>query len=271
MPQLHQSDPHILDRRRLWSDHRSLAELLSPGMSVLDVGCGTGAITKGIAEAVGPSGTVVGVDRDRGLIERANAHCALLPNLRFEEGDATHLDYDARFDVVTAARTLQWIADLRTAIRRMARAAKPGGLLVVLDYNHVFNSWEPAPPAEFTAFYSTFLSWRESNHWDNEVANHLPALLEEAGLQEVRSYGQDVTSVRGDADFDEKTALWTEVIDNLGATLLSAHVCDVPLLEAARRSYETWRRTDLLRQVLAMRAIVARVADVRHNSIDPDH
>lgn len=271
MPQLHQSDPHILDRRSLRSDHRSLAELLSPGMSVLDVGCGTGAITKGIAEAVGPSGTVVGVDRDRGLIERANAHCALLPNLRFEEGDATRLEYNAHFDIVAAARTLQWIADLRTAIRRMARAAKPGGLLVVLDYNHVFNSWEPAPPAEFTAFYSTFLSWRESNHWDNEVANHLPALLEEAGLQEVRSYGQDLTSVRGDADFDEKTALWTEVIDNLGATLLSAHVCDVPLLEAARRSYETWRRTDLLRQVLAMRAIVARVADVRHNRIDPDH
>jgi SAM-dependent methyltransferase len=257
--QQHQSDPRILDRRTLWRDHRCLAELLSPGMSVLDVGCGTGAITTGIAEAVGSNGTVVGVDRDRGLIERAKARGASLSNLHFEEADATRLDYNARFDVVTAARTLQWIADLGTAIRQMTRAAKPGGLLVVLDYNHVLNSWEPAPPAAFTAFYSTFLSWRESNGWDNEVANHLPALLEEAGLQEVRSDGQDVTSMKGEADFDEKTALWTEVIDNIGPTLLDAKVCDTSRLDAARRSYEAWRKTDLVRHVLAMKAIVARV------------
>ena len=50
-------------------------------------------------------GIVVGVDRDRGLLERARAHCVSRPNLRFEEADATSLDYDARFDVVTAART----------------------------------------------------------------------------------------------------------------------------------------------------------------------
>ncbi len=257
--QQHQSGPGILDRRTLANDHRCLAGLLSPGMSVLDVGCGTGAITKGIAEAVGPGGTVVGVDRDRGLIERANAHCAFRSNLRFEEGDATRLDYDARFDVVTAARTLQWIADLGTAIGQMTRAARPGGLLVVLDYNHALNRWEPTPPAEFMAFYSAFLSWRESNGWDNEVANHLPRLLEEAGLQEVSTHVQDQTSVKGEADFHEKTALWTEVIDNIGPVLVGAQVCETRLLEAARRSYEAWRETDLLRQILSMNAIVARV------------
>jgi SAM-dependent methyltransferase len=229
-------------------------------MSVLDVGCGTGAITKGIAEAVGPSGTVVGIDRDRALIERAYAHCASLPNLRFEEGEATGLSYEARFDVVTAARTLQWIADLSTAIRQMARAARPGGLLVLLDYNHALNGWEPAPPAEFSAFYSAFLSWRESNGWDNQVADHLPGLLEEAGLQEVRSEIQNETTEKGEPGFQEKSALWTEVIDNLGPTLESAHACDASVLEAARQSYETWRRTDLLRHTLSMRAIVATVA-----------
>src|SRR5262245_15279873 len=133
--QQHQTDPRILDRRTLRSDHRCLSEFLSPGMAVLDVGCGTGASTRGIAEAVAPNGVVVGVDRDRGLIERAQVHCALLPNLRFEEGDATRLGYEGRFDVVTAARTLQWIDDPRAALRRMKLAAKPGGLLVVLDYN----------------------------------------------------------------------------------------------------------------------------------------
>ena len=150
--QQHQSDARVLDRRRLRTDHRILPELLSPGLAVLDVGCGTGAITKDIADTVGPDGIVVGVDRDRGLLERARAHCVSRPNLRFEEADATSLDYDARFDVVTAARTLQWIADPKAALRRMTRAAKPGGLVVVLDYNHAFNAWAPAPPADFARF-----------------------------------------------------------------------------------------------------------------------
>jgi SAM-dependent methyltransferase len=228
-------------------------------MSVLDVGCGTGAITKGIAEAVGPHGLVVGVDRDRGLIERAHAHCASLPNLRFEEADATRLDYYRRFDVVTAARALQWMADPKAALEQMTRAAKRGGLIVVLDYNHALNAWQPAPPPEFAAFYSVFLSWRASNGWDNEMANHCPALFEEVGLQEIRSYVQDETSEKGADDFDDRTTLWIEVIDNLGPTLQTAQVCDAPLLQAARRSYDAWRKTDLLRHTLSMRTIVATV------------
>jgi len=257
--QQHQTDPRILDRRTLWSDHRCLPEFLSPGMSVLDVGCGTGAITRGIAEAIGPGGVVVGVDRDRGLIQRAQVQCASLPNLRFEEGDATHLVYEAQFDVVTAARTLQWIDDPKAALRRMKLAARPGGLLVVLDYNHAFNEWHPGPPPAFAAFYSTFLTWRSVNGWDNELANHCPALFEEVGLEEIRSYVQDDSSVKTDHDFEEKSALWVQVIDNIGPTLQAARVCDAPLLEAARRSYDAWRKSDLLRHTLSMRTTVARV------------
>ena len=258
--QQHQSDSQVLDRRSLWSDHRCLPALLSPGMSVLDVGCGTGAITKGIADVVGPGGVVVGVDRDRGLIERAHVHCASRPHLRFEEGDATSLNYGAEFDVVTAARTLQWIADSRSALRRMMRAAKPGGMLVVLDYNHVLNMWQPEPPAEFAAFYSMCLTWRESNGWDNEMANHCPALLEELGLHEIRTNVQDETSLVTDDDFDVRTALWIEVIDKIGPLLQGAQLCEARFLEAARRSYDEWRQTDLLRQTLSLKTTVARVA-----------
>jgi SAM-dependent methyltransferase len=255
--QQHQSDPAILDRRTLASNHRRLAALLAPGLHVLDVGCGTGAIAKGIAEAVGAGGTVVGVDRDGGLIERARARYAALPNLRFEQGDATQLSFDGRFDIVTAARTLQWIADVPAAIRPMARAAKPGGRLVLLDYDHSRNRWDPAPPAEFAAFYAAFLSWRAANGWDNDMASHLPALLRDAGLDDVRSHDEDEVSVRGEAGFGEETALWGEVIDNLGPALVAARVCDEALLAAARRAYEAWRRTDLVRQTLAMKAVVA--------------
>src|SRR5207302_578018 len=69
--QQHQSDPRILDRRTLHKDHRRLAGVLARGMSVLDVGCGTGAITKGIivpdgsgiSDVTSPGDTRVFADR----------------------------------------------------------------------------------------------------------------------------------------------------------------------------------------------------------------
>jgi SAM-dependent methyltransferase len=258
--QQHRSEPAILDRRTLQGDHRRLAELLRPGLRVLDVGCGTGAITRGIAEAVGADGAVVGVDRDPVLVEHARAGAAAFPNLRFEVGDATTLEYESAFDVVASARTLQWIADTAGAVRRMARALAPGGCLVVLDYNHARNAWTPAPPAEFVAFYQRFLAWRAANGWDNDVADHLPTLIEAAGLTGIRVDAADEVSARGDADFAEKTALWIQVIDNLGPTLGRAGVCDAASLDAARRSYDAWRGSALMTQTLSMKAIVAAAA-----------
>ena len=257
--QPHQSDTRILDRRTLWHDHRCLPPLLSPGLSVLDVGCGTGAITRGIAEAVGPTGLVVGVDRDAGLIERARAHAGAVPHLRFEEGDATRLDYDARFDVVTAARALQWIASPEAALTSMTRAVRPGGRVVVLDYNHTLNSWEPAPPPDFLEVYALFLSWRAANGWDNEMANHCPALFEAAGLLDIRTELQDETSGRGDERFEEKSSLWTGVLDNIGPSLVKAHLCEASLLDAARGAYEGWRTTTLMRLTLSMKTTVGTV------------
>jgi ubiquinone/menaquinone biosynthesis C-methylase UbiE len=257
--QHHQSAPTILDRRTLQRDHRVLAGILGSGMAVLDVGCGTGAITRGIAEAVGPAGRVVGVDRDQGLLERARAHGSSLRNLRFEQADALALIFESSFDVVTAARTLQWVADPGAAIVAMARAAKPGGLIVVLDYNHALNLWDPAPPPAFADFYARFLSWREANGWDNEMANHLPALFELHGLQEIKSIDEDVTTSRGAADFDETSRIWTGVIEHLGPTMQAAGYCDVEHLAAAGGAYDAWRQAQLARHTLSMKAVVARV------------
>lgn len=220
--QTHRSDPRTLGRRTLSRDHRILAGLLRPGLSVLDIGCGTGAITSGIAKAVGPEGRVIGVDRDEGHLSLAREAHAVQTNLKFEHGDATELRYRSEFDIVTAARTLQWIAQPDQAVLGMKQAAKPGGILVILDYSHSRNEWEPEPPHEFGLFYRAFLAWRQANHWDNEMADHLPAQLLEAGMIDVESHRQDDVVQRGDPDFAERAALWSEVIDNIGDQLAKA-------------------------------------------------
>jgi len=233
--------------------------MLRPGMSVLDVGCGTGAISAGIAGAVGPDGQVVGIDRDEGLVDLARREHGTLPNLRFELGDVTTMDYRAQFDVVTAARTLQWIARPEIALAKIRDAARPGGMIVVLDYSHVKNQWKPEAPPAFQHFYQAFLAWRQANHWDNRMADHLPTLFQAAGLVETESHIQDEIVERGDADFAERSALWAEVIERTGEQLVKAQCCTQSQLQEAHETYTAWVRTEFLQQSLWMRTVTGRV------------
>jgi SAM-dependent methyltransferase len=254
--QSHRSDPRILGWRTLEQNHRCLAELLRPGFSVLDVGCGTGAITAGIAQAVKPEGYVVGVDRDETLLEMARTEHGGTENLQFERGDATALKFRAQFDIVTSARALQWIAEPRLAVESMGRAAKRGGVVVVLDYNHSQNQWEPEPPPEFMVCYDAFLAWRRANGWDNEMAEHLPELFRSTGLTNICSSAQDEVVKCGDPEFEKMSYLWTGTLRHLAGQLVAAGFCTEAQLEAAGDRYEAWARTGLVKQTLAMRATV---------------
>ena len=58
----------ILDSRRVETDYATLVPLLTKGLRILDIGCGTGAISKGIADLVGEDGYVMGIDRSDHLV-----------------------------------------------------------------------------------------------------------------------------------------------------------------------------------------------------------
>jgi SAM-dependent methyltransferase len=230
--------------------------MLRPGLSVLDVGCGGGAITAGIAKAVGLQGLVVGVDRDEANLELARREHPAIPNLRLELGDVTSLTFHAQFDIVTAARTLQWISDPGLAILKMKEALKPAGVLVVLDYNLAANEWEPDPPNAFRDFYAAFLAWRKANLWDNEMADRLPGLFRSAGLIEVESYVQDEVAERGSPHFDQQANLWFWVIETMGEQLTQAGFLNELQLREAAECYQPWTQTELVKQTLRMRAVV---------------
>ncbi len=99
--------PSILSTRSLPAAYRRLAEILRPGLSVLDVGCGPGAITRGIAERVAPGGRVVEVDLVPRLIEEARRTHPGVTGLTFEICGIYDLPYREEFEIVTAARVLQ--------------------------------------------------------------------------------------------------------------------------------------------------------------------
>ena len=74
---------------------------LSSGMRVLDVGCGSGDVAFLAAQLVGPTGSVIGVDRTPAAISRARtrAESKRISNVQFVEGDPTQMKFDNDFDV----------------------------------------------------------------------------------------------------------------------------------------------------------------------------
>lgn len=261
--QSHRSSPQVLGRRTLEGDHRRLDAYLCSGAEVLDVGCGTGAITAGIARRVGTSGAVLGVDRDLSLLALARAEYGDVPYLAFEPADAIALPFQARFDVVTAARTLQWIGDPAQAVRCMTRAAKPGGVIVILDYNQRQTSWRPEPPADFVRFYQAFLDWRAANDWDNEMADHLPAMFHAAGLTGVEIHVDDEVTDRAHPLFAEIAGIWSHVIADAGPGIVAAgFLSESERLVAAAR-YQEYVARELATQTLVMRTVAGRVQHPR--------
>jgi ubiquinone/menaquinone biosynthesis C-methylase UbiE len=123
----------------------------------------------------------LGIDRDDANLAIAIQQHREIGNLRFENADILTLDvenrFHASFEIVTAARTVQWISEPERAIVQMKKAAKPEGHVIVLDYNLDETRWEPEPPADFQRFYQAFLDWRTANNWDNRTAWHLSQIL----------------------------------------------------------------------------------------------
>jgi SAM-dependent methyltransferase len=249
--QAHRSDPRILGRRTLARDHRRLVEFLHPGMSALDIGCGTGAITADIARAVGPAGRVVGLERDPSLVALARQEHGSIDNLRFIEGDVLNFRLDEQFDIVTAARTLQWISTPADAIARMREAAAPGGRVVVLDYNHEDNYWQPEPPVPFMRFYAAFLEWRRANGWDNRMADSLEGIFGAQGIPVLMITDDNEIARRGDPG----TAIWTRVVETLGATIVAAGFLTEAERIRAEAAYREWAQDKLESQTLRMRTI----------------
>ncbi|WP_437512137.1 class I SAM-dependent methyltransferase [Sorangium sp. So ce1099] len=102
---------------------------VSPGERVLDVGCGTGRLGAHVAELVGPSGDVVGVDPLPLRVELANAKRS--PSFRASVGQAEDLSQFAAgsFDVVFLNSVLHWLPEKLGPLREARRVLKRGGRL----------------------------------------------------------------------------------------------------------------------------------------------
>ena len=156
----HGHDEPVLRSHRARTVENSAAYLiphLRPGLTVLDVGCGPGTITVGLAEQVAP-GTVTAVDSAPVAVEVTAGIAAdrRIANVQVALADVGALEYDDdSFDIVHAHQVLQHVVDPVRALQEMRRVCKPEGLVAARDADYQAMTWYPELAAldEWRALY----------------------------------------------------------------------------------------------------------------------
>lgn len=174
---------------------------MPPGGRWLDVGCGTGSLSRVILEVASPT-EVVGIDPSAGYVAYARARVPD-PRARFEVGDASALPFPSlAFDAVVAGLVLNFVPDPAVAVAEMARTARPGGVVgaYVWDYaggmELMRRFWDAAVALDPAA--------RELDEGRRFAAVCHPDALAElfrgAGLREVEARAVEVPTVFRDFD-----------------------------------------------------------------------
>jgi len=127
--------PGWAELRQTWLDYSGVR----PGDCVLDVGCGTGVVTRNLTQRVGRQGRVVGIDPSTRLIEKALRRAeeeGLKDRIEFRCADGAALPFsDESFDLVVASAVFGHVPNGMEVLKEMVRVARPGGTVLAFDHD----------------------------------------------------------------------------------------------------------------------------------------
>lgn len=155
---------------------------LHTGQAVLDVACGTGILARTAADRVGPTGRVVGLDLNEGMLAVARR---VRPDIDWRQGDAEALPFvDESFDAVVCQSAMMFFGDATHALREMGRVCKSDGLVGVQVYSSLAAQPAYGPWVEMVASYAgpeaiSLLS----TYWVHGDLETLKGRFELAGLE----------------------------------------------------------------------------------------
>jgi ubiquinone/menaquinone biosynthesis C-methylase UbiE len=150
----------------------------SKGKDVLEVACGSG---QGLGFLAGSAKKVVGGDIDENLINIAKNQYKNRQNISLDKLDAHKLPFiDGSFDVVLIHEAIYYFKDPRAAIKEVFRVLRKNGVIIISTAN---KDWEGFNPSPYSYAYFS--------------ANDFPALLAQAGFNDISMYGDCPTAAKG--------------------------------------------------------------------------
>ena len=176
-------------QHRVWRD--VVAECwhrvgITHGWRVIDVGAGPGYATADLAEIVGPTGAVLGIERSRRFLEAARERCARrgLTNVELREADLMEVSLgQIGYDASWCRWVTNFVSSPRKLVENIAGALRPGGIAIFHEYSDYLTfRFMPVRPALEKFELEVSASWLASGG-DPNVARHLPELLTEAGMR----------------------------------------------------------------------------------------
>jgi len=253
----HQTTNKIFDNRSLATDYPTVIPLLKKGLHVLDVGCGTGAISRDIANLVGPEGSVTGIDNTEKFIISGKESYGETANLELIFSDLFSYQPAQKFDLIVSARTLQWLSNPKDALIKLKSFLKPGGQLSILDYNHEKLEWIPGPPKSMRLFYQTFLKWRADAGMNNHIADDLAGYFAETGFQSVEVYESNEVYTRDNANFLQRIGIWSKVAASK-QMVEEGYISDELRLSAIE-DYDKWIITEAEQMTMKLKEVRGKV------------
>lgn len=124
------------ERSAPFYDLLALVEI-RPNLKVVDLGCGTGELTRHLADAL-PGSNVTGIDSSPQMLDAARAAAHAMSSLRFEQGDQSQLS--GEWDLIFSNAALHWSENHKELIPRLYERLTPGGQIAVQvpsNHNHI--------------------------------------------------------------------------------------------------------------------------------------
>lgn len=252
-----QNGTKIFDNRSLKVDYRTLQPILKKGMTILDVGCGTGSISKDVANIVGDTGRVIGIDNTKKFIESGRKTYKETHNLELRHVDLFDFETELKFDLIISARTLQWLRNPQDALLKMKSFLKPNGGISILDYNHNRIEWNPEPPRSMKEFYRIFLKWRADAGMNNGIADDLPELMKEVGLVDIVKINSDEQYEKHRVDFESKVGIWSKVAGS--KQMVEEGYIEDSLRLRAIKEYDSWLEHSAISMTMKLNEVRGKI------------